>query len=81
MERPKLHTPIKSMRFKCLDCCAGSAPEVKKCECIECPLWLYRFGRRPSKEDKAALFDAKPCRSLPSGEIYWRVEGEDKKNG
>ena len=80
MNRPKLHTPIKSMRLKCLDCCAGSAPEVKKCKNIECPLWLYRFGRRPSKEDKQKLFDAKPIRSLPSGEMYWRVdeEGEDE---
>ena len=40
-------TPLKAMRAKCLDCCAGSRHEVAHC-CIEnCPLYPYRFGRRP----------------------------------
>lgn len=36
----------KTVRRKCLDCC-GSAFEVKRCPCFECPLWECRFGREP----------------------------------
>lgn len=43
-------TPLKAMRGKCLDCCAGSGYEVAHC-CIEnCPLFSYRFGRRPGSD-------------------------------
>jgi len=44
---PKLVTPLKAMRLKCLECCAGSSNEVKACHMKDCPLWLYRFGKRP----------------------------------
>jgi len=39
--------PLKAMRAKCLDCCAGSSNEVKLCPLEECPLYPYRFGKRP----------------------------------
>ncbi|SVE37340.1 uncharacterized protein METZ01_LOCUS490194 [marine metagenome] len=42
-------TPIKAMRAKCLDCCCGSPKEVRLCPVIECALYPYRFGRRPTK--------------------------------
>jgi hypothetical protein len=42
-------TPIKAMRAKCLDCCCGSTKEVRLCPVIECALYPYRFGRRPTK--------------------------------
>lgn len=44
-------TPIKAIRAKCIDCCAGDKKEVKLCESIECPQFLYRMGRRPKLED------------------------------
>lgn len=40
-------TPLKAMRAKCLDCCAGSRYEVAHCCMENCPLFPYRFGRRP----------------------------------
>ena len=43
-------TPMKSIRAKCLDCCAGSANEVRLCPVETCPLWGYRSGHRPQKE-------------------------------
>lgn len=43
-------TPMKSIRAKCLDCCAGSANEVRLCLVETCPLWSYRSGHRPKKE-------------------------------
>ena len=48
-----IKTPIKAMRAKCLDCTCGSVKEIRKCPIIECDLYPYRFGKRPTK----AIFD------------------------
>jgi len=40
-------TPIKAIRAKCLDCSGGSSKEVRLCPAEGCPLWPYRFGKRP----------------------------------
>lgn len=38
----------KVIRLKCLDCCCGSADEVKKCTCEKtCFLHPFRFGKNP----------------------------------
>lgn len=42
-------TPMKAIRAKCLDCCAGSQAEVRLCPMLDCPLWPYRKGHRPAK--------------------------------
>ena len=42
-------TPIKAIRKKCLDCCCGSNKEVRECTVIKCPIYPYRFSRRPDK--------------------------------
>ena len=51
-------TPLKAIRAKCLDCCAGEANEVKLCEIESCSLWPYRFGkgmkRNFTEEQRAA---------------------------
>ncbi len=41
-------TPMKAIRAKCLDCCCGSAHEVKLCTCQDCTLYPYRFGKNPN---------------------------------
>lgn len=33
----------KAIRLKCLDCCCGSAVEVRRCSSTACPLWPYRL--------------------------------------
>jgi len=43
----KIKTPIKAIREKCLECCAGQINEVRCCPCITCSCWFYRFGKRP----------------------------------
>lgn len=48
---PKIFTPIKAIREKCLDSCGNSSNEVATCSAPNCPLYAYRFGKRP-KEDK-----------------------------
>ena len=44
-------TPMKAIRAKCLDCCAGQVAEVRRCELENCPLFRYRFGKRPKETD------------------------------
>lgn len=44
-------TPMKAIRAKCLDCSANNFNEVRLCPVKECPLYPYRFGKRP-KDDK-----------------------------
>ena len=46
----KMRTPLKTVRAKCLDC-SVTAHEVNHCQVFSCPLYPYRFGRRPTQED------------------------------
>jgi hypothetical protein len=41
--------PLKAIRARCLDCCAGSSHEVRQCVVYACALWPYRLGKRPVK--------------------------------
>jgi hypothetical protein len=31
-------SPLKAIRLKCLECCAGSSNEVKACHLQDCPI-------------------------------------------
>lgn len=42
-------TPLKAIRLKCLDCCCGSAHEVKLCTAEKCQLYLFRLGKNPNR--------------------------------
>ena len=44
-------TPIKAIRAKCLDCCAGQRNEVRMCTVEKCALHEYRLGKRPQGEE------------------------------
>lgn len=46
-------TPMKAIRAKCLDCSNGQYIEVKLCPIEKCPLYEYRLGHRPPKDDKS----------------------------
>jgi len=48
--KPHIHTPLKAMRLKCLDCCCGSSHEVEKCTVPTCALYPYRFGKTPESK-------------------------------
>ena len=45
--KEKRITPLRAIRFKCLDCCGGSSNEVKLCTCKNCSLHPFREGRDP----------------------------------
>jgi hypothetical protein len=44
-----IKTPIKSIREKCLDCTNGSRKEIRLCTVVQCALYPYRFGKRPTQ--------------------------------
>ena len=50
-------TPVKAMREKCLDCSCWQPKEVRLCTKVDCALYPYRMGTRPSKETLKTLED------------------------
>ena len=40
-------SPLKALRLRCIDCCAGSSLEVRLCTAVSCPSWPFRLGRNP----------------------------------
>lgn len=44
-------TPMRAIRAKCLECCAGQTTEVRLCTLKNCPLHPYRMGHRPKGEE------------------------------
>ena len=55
----EIKTPIKAIRAKCLDCCCGSATEVKLCPLKTCSLYPYRKEMTPEQKEAAAARLAK----------------------
>ena len=51
-------TPMKAIRAKCLDCSGGQPKEVRRCAVQKCPLYVYRFGKRPKAGNDAAQTNA-----------------------
>lgn len=49
---PHLYPPLKAIRRKCLDCCAGSSHEVGLCPVGDCALHPYRLGKNPSRKGR-----------------------------
>ena len=52
-------SPLRALRLKCLDCCNGSAQEVRLCTAVDCPSWPFRMGKNPWR---APLDDAEQAR-------------------
>lgn len=50
-------TPIKAIRARCLDCCAGQPQEVRYCTIPDCSLYPYRMGKRPKNEGQEQTTD------------------------
>ena len=43
----EITNPVKAIREKCIDCCAGQPNEVKLCPITDCPLYAFRLGKNP----------------------------------
>jgi hypothetical protein len=48
-----IKSPLKAIRANCIDCCGGSSAEVKLCECTNCPLHSFRFGKNPHAKKRS----------------------------
>ena len=43
----ELHSPLKAIRAKCIDCSAGQLSEVRDCPNEKCALYSFRMGKNP----------------------------------
>jgi hypothetical protein len=50
-----MKTAVKSIRAYCIECGDGTYKEVRLCPIDDCPLYPYRFGRRPTESEKQEL--------------------------
>ena len=62
-------TPIKSIRKYCLNICSYTPKEVRKCKLIDCPLYVYRMGTRPSEETIKSIEDYRSINPKPAKEL------------
>ena len=46
----KRMSPLRALRLRCLDCCAGSHQEVRLCPAVACASWPFRMGKNPWRE-------------------------------
>jgi hypothetical protein len=53
-------SPLQAARRHCLWCCNGSTNEVRLCAATGYPMHPFRFGRRPTTEEVAAV----ACRNV-----------------
>jgi len=42
-------TPLKAIRAKCLDCSAWQMSEIRNCNIVGCPLFVFRMGKNPKR--------------------------------
>ena len=61
-------TPLQAIRQKCLWCCDGATHEVALCPAKVCPIWPFRFGRKPTAEIIADQGDT------PLHPLEWRIK-------
>ena len=72
-------TPLKAIRRKCLECCAGQRLEVRECLLKTCPLFPFRMGHRPPVE-QFTTESIEIDNSCPShGVIATEIENETAK--
>lgn len=52
-EKFKAHpTPLKAIRLMCIDCCGGNRKAPRTCTSTNCPLYLFRNGKKPKRSEK-----------------------------
>jgi hypothetical protein len=51
----KILTPVKAIRQYCIGCSGDSFKEVAECQLFDCPLYLYRMGKRPTEQEKGKI--------------------------
>lgn len=57
-------SPLRALRLKCLDCCNGSAQEVRLCTAVDCPSWPFRMGKNPWRAPLSAEARARTAEQM-----------------
>ena len=57
-------SPLRALRARCLDCCAGQANEVAACPVVECPSWPFRMGTNPWRKPASVARRASARRTM-----------------
>lgn len=52
MEEKEIRSPVKAISAFCIECCGGSANEVKLCTAPKCALYPFQFGKNPYREKR-----------------------------
>ena len=74
-------SPLKAIRAKCLDCCCGSAYEVKNCTIHDCELYPFRMGHNPNRKSSLSDEQRKEVgEKLESSRLAQKSIGETQKN-
>jgi hypothetical protein len=55
----RAQNPLKAIREKCLDCCCGSASEIRKCVATDCALWPFRMAANPFRKRRTLSAEQK----------------------
>ena len=63
-------TPLKAIREKCLDCCGGSAHEVRLCTCEKCALYRFRFGKNPNRAGSHRISEKNPTQQAKNTQSH-----------
>ncbi len=67
---------IEALRLRCLDCCAGSAQEVRYCSARKCASWPFRMGTNPWRSERAPMSEeqkAKAREVLAKARAYRKI--------
>lgn len=82
--KPKKNTletptsPIKAIRARCLDCCCGSAGEVRICDIRTCPLHPFRSGKNPYRTKRVMTEEQKQKAVERLAKARKKMENEDE---
>lgn len=49
------NSPLKAIKEKCMDCSCFDRKEVTNCPVSSCPLYEFRFGKKPKNENRKPL--------------------------
>jgi hypothetical protein len=72
---------LRAIRAKCLDCTCGNQSEVRLCEIEDCPLYPWRFGKRPQTVARRAVLAADRAATQAAGATTQEMGSEVAARG
>jgi hypothetical protein len=67
--------PVKAIRHFCLECCGGSAAEVKTCPSFMCELYAFRLGKNPYRSKRVMTEEQKEAAKVRLAEARKKKDG------